>query len=889
MLARLVLVLCVAVGIAWGQCTVGNASSLSCSGRFASSTGGDGGDCTGLFESSLPTNITTLCLNGGGDSLSMVSNLLSLVNLFMQDGGPPSGTLEQSFFGYSVEMDWFSWMYANISSFTPGCFQNLQNLEDLQLTHGLSLTSIAANSFAGLNQLNSLTVSFTFTLTSIADGAFNGLTALSILDLRSNGISNISLFAFSQLTALSELILQNNRLSQLSPGVFDTLQNLFNLDLSINNLNYVPPSVFYGAFFNDNDIPVSSWSYYNNSVPAPAFPQLQLYMNPLTRFIRGAPSVFSSNVQIVLSNAGILNKLRLSSCCGLEYLANRVARFFYIPGNILCNYNGTYIRVELLAGRIICPCASKVIANMTNGTLALRPNTWNECLAISQWKLVDNVCVNRPQCPAGQSLQLQYGQSVGTAAGTCAAEGKAMYIYDTICDSCAVPDCQSCPGSRMYCSVCNPGFYRYNGYCVASCPPPSYISNDQCMPCGLSTCAQCLDNLHCLQCVSNAYELNNGACTPCADPLCTNCTTNYMSCLLCQPGYAVSPLGMCMPCPDATCMRSTASSNSSTRVGIIVGIVVGTILIAVLLVYARIRWKRAAYVRKYGLRTSLLTGPGAVMDRAWQISPNEIVRFEVLRPGLFGDSVRGDYGQRPVSVSLITTASSQALDDFVDRSFAKVSSDYRAVHHPNLVAYYGAGVFSSGDLFLVYELLVSAPTLAAHVTAMQLDEDAVRQISRDIATGMAFLHQRDLTHGSLSAHTVVISAPRTARISEAATVAIARTVHPTATAAHDTAALPRAPLTAPEVGPGSITKPADVFAYGFVLWHVLARQDPLEFLPQDETGRAREAALRANQRPTILDTFPPSLSELMSACWASDSSRRPSFETVAQKLNATTA
>ena len=42
-------------------------------------------------------------------------------------------------------------------------------------------------------------------LTSVGNDAFHGLTALSTLDLRDNGIRNISDSAFTSLTALNQL------------------------------------------------------------------------------------------------------------------------------------------------------------------------------------------------------------------------------------------------------------------------------------------------------------------------------------------------------------------------------------------------------------------------------------------------------------------------------------------------------------------------------------------------------------------------------------------------------------------------------------------------------------------------------------------------------------
>jgi hypothetical protein len=70
------------------------------------------------------------------------------------------------------------------------------------------------------------------------------------------------------------------------------------------------------------------------------------------------------------------------------------------------------------------------------------------------------------------------------------------------------------------------------------------------------------------------------------------------------------------------------------------------------------------------------------------------------------------------------------------------------------------------------------------------------------------------THTSC-ADTIMVSPPQQVRITDHATVTVARTVHPAATAAPELhAAIPRAQFSAPEIGAGSCTKAGDVFAFG---------------------------------------------------------------------------
>jgi serine/threonine protein kinase len=58
-------------------------------------------------------------------------------------------------------------------------------------------------------------------------------------------------------------------------------------------------------------------------------------------------------------------------------------------------------------------------------------------------------------------------------------------------------------------------------------------------------------------------------------------------------------------------------------------------------------------------------------------------------------------------------------------------------------------VYIAGTIFLVYEDIGSV-TLAAHVAAVHMDETIATRIFQDIVSGMAYLHQHDLTHGNLA-------------------------------------------------------------------------------------------------------------------------------------------
>jgi hypothetical protein len=89
-----------------------------------------------------------------------------------------------------------------------------------------------------------------------------------------------------------------------------------------------------------------------------------------------------------------------------------------------------------------------------------------------------------------------------------------------------------------------------------------------------------------------------------------------------------------------------------------------------------------------------LTFAVSQMENIWQISASELVQLETLGSGAWGDVLRCDWGQRIVAVKRLH--GKDALDNFTMRNFEKFSCDLRALRHPNLALYFGAGSFVEG-------------------------------------------------------------------------------------------------------------------------------------------------------------------------------------------------
>jgi len=76
-----------------------------------------------------------------------------------------------------------------------------------------------------------------------------------------------------------------------------------------------------------------------------------------------------------------------------------------------------------------------------------------------------------------------------------------------------------------------------------------------------------------------------------------------------------------------------------------------------------------------------------------------------------------------------------------------------------------------------------------------------------------------------------------------------------------------------------MTEKCDVFAYAIILWEMVTEQ-----FPYDKQFRSilalQEAVRDRKQRPTIPDSFPKSIADLVRRCWDNDQAKRPSFSQV---------
>lgn len=76
---------------------------------------------------------------------------------------------------------------------------------------------------------------------------------------------------------------------------------------------------------------------------------------------------------------------------------------------------------------------------------------------------------------------------------------------------------------------------------------------------------------------------------------------------------------------------------------------------------------------------------------------------------------------------------------------------------------------------------------------------------------------------------------------------------------------------------------ADVYSFGITLWEMTTGKEPFE--KYNDVKEFVTAVAKFNERPTIPNGIPESLSELMRECWDKDPEKRPEFTEIVDRLS----
>lgn len=256
-----------------------------------------------------------------------------------------------------------------------------------------------------------------------------------------------------------------------------------------------------------------------------------------------------------------------------------------------------------------------------------------------------------------------------------------------------------------------------------------------------------------------------------------------------------------------------------------------------------------------------------------------------LGEGSFGVVYGGEWNGTKVAVKQIKRdaigQSAQAVAEFE----AEIAHMASLPYHENLVQLYGVVALENDNIGAVVEFCAHGALKDALYGAQPRtwSEPELVRVAHDAACGVAHLHRNQLVHRDIAARNVLLNRHDVAKVAD---FGMARAFDENNAASEQQTLNPVGPLKwmAPEqVLRLAYSKASDVFAFGVLLFEIVARETPWKDVPNLLV--AKKVVDGERMHPPQSVGF-AKLCALMSACWTHEPSQRPSMQSVQRELRA---
>jgi serine/threonine protein kinase len=264
---------------------------------------------------------------------------------------------------------------------------------------------------------------------------------------------------------------------------------------------------------------------------------------------------------------------------------------------------------------------------------------------------------------------------------------------------------------------------------------------------------------------------------------------------------------------------------------------------------------------------------------------------EVIGKGQFGIVYRGERTERkgtvrkwdagPVAVKYpIETI--QSRDDI--RAFLNEVEAMSRVHHPCCLSRFAWNFDARGNYVLVTELAHTSLSKVLEQEHLALSPEGWSSTTKSccaygIASGMAYLHSKNVIHRDLKPANVLLDRlfrPRIADFGLAKLVSVESQMKMTMNVGTP---LYMAPELMIETSDEGYTGAVDVYAFGILMFEVVTASKPFAKKNFSTALQVMNAVLKG-ERPDIPAEVPQGWRQLIEACWVQAPHQRPPFATI---------
>ncbi|KAA1479852.1 tyrosine protein kinase, partial [Dentipellis sp. KUC8613] len=134
----------------------------------------------------------------------------------------------------------------------------------------------------------------------------------------------------------------------------------------------------------------------------------------------------------------------------------------------------------------------------------------------------------------------------------------------------------------------------------------------------------------------------------------------------------------------------------------------------------------------------------------WTITRYEVDLDHKIGIGFFSDVYKGTWRDQTVAIKLLAETTSRTL-------FVREAGLWKMLSHPNIVPLLGASSASSDPPWFFVSPYYKHGNLVKFLKGLpSLSQELVLRCMREIAAGMAYLHQSDVLHGDLKGTNVLV-------------------------------------------------------------------------------------------------------------------------------------